>query len=318
MVIKTILLRRFTKTQTRGTEEGYSRGVQTGHRDFQGAFTLADEEQWQTRRAQETPGAVLHLELVIVFPRKVSVSFMNEPPDKTNRVKKRFAHTTHPTKCALLTQPAVHLSLKPWGSYKTTDTRLYAPHTRASLPGTHAGNGFTSSSPDKRKAISCLGKNCHATSSGRRKFSATATWGAGVRCTHRASPTPGSPLWPSRRNGLCDHTRAWPAETAQASQVEWVQPDHSNGLSNLAKSASKVKPALRVTSVKAKPWETWSQTLSQTLGKRPASHVTILRTFILQYGIGFLKLNNTSDNEIQGNRFFFFLSLKKFFLVWNL
>lgn len=119
----------------------------------------------------------------------------------------------------------------------------------------------------------------------------------------------------SRRNGLCDHTCAWPAETAQASQVEWVQPDHSNGLSNLAKSAAKVKPALRVTSVKAKPWETWSQTLSQTLGKRPASHVTILRTFILQYGIGFLKLNNTSDNEIQGNRFFFFLSLKKFFLV---
>lgn len=43
MVIKTIPLSRFTKTMRQ--REGYSRGVQTGHRDFSGyVFTLIDEK----------------------------------------------------------------------------------------------------------------------------------------------------------------------------------------------------------------------------------------------------------------------------------
>lgn len=54
MVIKTILLSRFTETM--GQREGYSRGVQTGHRDFPGyAFTLTDENSNEIRLTQEKP-----------------------------------------------------------------------------------------------------------------------------------------------------------------------------------------------------------------------------------------------------------------------
>lgn len=93
MVIKTIPLSRFTKTMEQ--REGYSRGVQTGHRDFPGyAFTLVDEKQEQNQaHSGKTRIEYCIWKLIIVLPRKISVSLMNEPPDKTNRIKKKSLYT---------------------------------------------------------------------------------------------------------------------------------------------------------------------------------------------------------------------------------
>lgn len=113
MVIKTIPLSRFTKTMEQ--REGYSRGVQTGHRDFPGyAFTLVDEKQEQNQaHSGKTRIEYCIWKLIIVLPRKISVSLMNEPPDKTNRIKKKVCIHDSPDKCALLIQPAVRSSFKP-------------------------------------------------------------------------------------------------------------------------------------------------------------------------------------------------------------
>lgn len=55
---------------------------------------------------------------------------MNEPPDKTNRILKKVCIHDSPDKCALLIQPAVRSSFKPWGSYSTKrQARTCAPHT---------------------------------------------------------------------------------------------------------------------------------------------------------------------------------------------
>lgn len=113
MVIKTILLSRFTKTM--GQREGYSRGVQTGHRDFPGyAFTLTDEKQKRNQaHSGKTRMEYCIWKLIIVLPRKTSVSLKNEPPDKTNRNKKKVCIHDSPDQCALLIQPAVRSSFKP-------------------------------------------------------------------------------------------------------------------------------------------------------------------------------------------------------------
>lgn len=138
MVIKTIPLSRFTKTMEQ--REGYSRGVQTGHRDFPGyAFTLVDEKQEQNQaHSGKTRIEYCIWKLIIVLPRKISVSLMNEPPDKTNRIKKKVCIHDSPDKCALLIQPAVRSSFKPWGSYSTKrQARACAPHTLRQACGEH-------------------------------------------------------------------------------------------------------------------------------------------------------------------------------------
>lgn len=96
---------------------------------------------------------------------------MNPQIKQTGLKNKVYIHDS-PDKCALLIQPAVRSSFKPWGSYSTKRrARACAPHTLRQAWGEHAGNGFTISLPDKQEAILCLGKNCYMTSSGRRKVS---------------------------------------------------------------------------------------------------------------------------------------------------
>lgn len=53
---------------------------------------------------------------------------MNEPPDKTNRVKKKFAYTTQPTTCAVNTTSSTHHSNHEVVTVKK-EGRAYAPHT---------------------------------------------------------------------------------------------------------------------------------------------------------------------------------------------
>lgn len=148
---------------THCTEERLQLGCSNWPQGFSGySFTLIDDEKTvitsgSFRKIQKRK--VLYLQTDNLF-WKTSVSFMNNPQDKTKNRGEKVAYTTHPTKCALLTQPPVQSSFNPWGSYNTE--RRHAPahptHTQSCPPRTHAGNGFTISLPDKEKAILCLEK----------------------------------------------------------------------------------------------------------------------------------------------------------------
>lgn len=163
----------FIRLTTYWTEKRVQQGCSNWPQGFSG-YSFYPHRWWKTatksgsfRKNQKRE--VLYLETDNSPFQKNICQFHEQPPVKTNR-KKKITLTSHPTKCALLTQSAVQPSLKSWGSYSTKKPARRCTHTHKHAHNrTHTGNGFTISLQTRKRPF-VLFRKCYRNSLLRRNL----------------------------------------------------------------------------------------------------------------------------------------------------